>query len=50
MTTYRAAFLLACIVVTLIVLGITGERLASRLAWSGAALLTVLVGCWMVVS
>jgi hypothetical protein len=48
MTTYRAAFFLCCVIITLAVIGLTAERLAARLAWVGAAMLMATVGCWMV--
>lgn len=47
MTSYRAILFLSMLVIVLTVLGLTSERVTARLAWVGVALLSLTVGCWV---
>jgi hypothetical protein len=45
-TTIRSILFIGMVVVMLAVLGLTAERTAARLAWAGAAILSLTVGLW----
>lgn len=49
MLDHHVAFFLSALTVVLTVLGITSERLATRLAWVGAAVFASTVGLWVLI-
>lgn len=46
MNTIRSLLFISMAVIMLVVLGLTAERTAAKLAWAGAAILSLTVGLW----